>query len=159
MYFPQWNLVGNGKDLWAPSARKSDQAYVNISSSVLELINSLGWMDKLMELLAGVCEVGFLQGLALHVASAVALQLLLPSPAASACLGEGRLVLGRDPADCIAKIHENFMATKCLSHQYWVKVAGRATRCQRQAGRQHNLTSLLVGNTAKTSNQPFVPVS
>lgn len=87
-------------------------------------------MDKLIELLVGV-EVGFLQGLALHVASAAALQVLLPFPAASTCLGEGQLVLGRDPADCIAEIHGNFMATKCLSHQCLVKVAGRATRHQR----------------------------
>lgn len=113
-----------------------------------------------MELLIGACEVGLLQGPALHAALATALRLPLPCPAASTCLGKGQLVLGMDPAHCMSQALGDFVALKRLAHQDWVKVAGRATRCQGQMDRQCNLTGLLsVGNAAKTSNQSSVPVT
>lgn len=46
------------------------------------------------------------------------------------CLGQGRLVLGTDPAHCLSQAHGDLMALKCPCHQDWVKVAGGATHCQ-----------------------------
>lgn len=113
-----------------------------------------------MELLVGACEVGPLQGQDLHAASAAALRLPLPSPAASACLGKGQLLLRTDPTHCTSQTCGGFMALEHLPHQDCVKAAGRATRCHGQMDRQHSLTSLLwVGNTAKTSDWFFVPVT